>query len=121
MGWANAAGALASTVSDLIAWDGLYFGGGIIDAATRRMALTGHGNHPMIVAKDTRNNLAATYTSGWVHGQDEGRKLLWHNGGLIGYRSMNLVYPDGLEIIVLTNATTADPERIAVQIARMLY
>lgn len=34
---------------------------------------------------------------------------------------MNLVYPDGLEVVVLTNATTADPENIALEIARMLY
>jgi D-alanyl-D-alanine carboxypeptidase len=121
MSWANSAGALASTVSDVIAWDGLYFGGDIIDAATLRKALTAPGNHPMLPSKDPRNNIAATYASGWAHGQDEGRKLLWHNGGTIGYRSMNLVYPDGLEVIVLTNATTANPENIALQIARTLY
>ena len=75
----------------------------------------------MLPSKDQRSNIAQTYASGWVHGQDEGRKLLWHNGGTIGYRSMNLVYPDGLEVIVLTNATTADPENIALEVARMLY
>jgi len=121
MSWGNAAGALASTASDVIAWDGLYFGGGIIDAATLRTALTAPRNRPMVVSQDERNNIAQTYASGWVHGQDEGRKLLWHNGGVIGYRTMNLGYPDGLEVVVLTNATTADPENIALQIARMLY
>ena len=121
MSWANSAGALASTVSDIVAWDGLYFGGDVIDAATLRTALTASGNHAMLPSKDPRNNIAATYASGWVHGQDEGRKLIWHNGGTIGYRSMNLVYPDGLEVIVLTNATTANPENIALQVARMLY
>ena len=35
--------------------------------------------------------------------------------------AMNLVYPDGLEVVVLTNATTADPENIALQVARSLY
>jgi hypothetical protein len=35
---------------------------------------------------------------------------------------MNLVFPgDGLEIVVLTNQTTADPESIALRIARTLY
>ncbi len=46
MSWANAAGALASTVSDLVVWDGLYFGGKIIDAATLRTALDGAGQPP---------------------------------------------------------------------------
>jgi hypothetical protein len=55
-------------------------------------------------------------------GSDEGRELIWHNGGLIGARAMNLVFPDdGLEIVVLTNATTADPEGIALRISRLLY
>jgi CubicO group peptidase (beta-lactamase class C family) len=121
MSWGNAAGALASSASDLIAWDGLYFGSGIINDATRRAALAAPHNRPMVASKDVRNNIAQTYASGWVHGHSEGRKLLWHNGGVIGYRAMNLVYPDGLEVVVLTNATTADPEDIALEIARMLY
>jgi D-alanyl-D-alanine carboxypeptidase len=121
MGWANAAGALASTAGDLVTWDGLYFGGRILDQVTLRRALNPPKNRPMLVAKDPRNNIAISYASGWVHGQDEGRALLWHNGGTIGYRSMNLVYPrSGLEIVVLTNATSAQPESIALQVARRL-
>lgn len=122
MSWANAAGALASTVGDLVTWDGLFFGGRILDQPTLRLALTPPKNRPMIVSKDTRNNIAQTYASGWVHGQDEGRRIIWHNGGLFGYRAMNLVFPDdGLEIIVLTNATAAQPESIALRISRLLY
>jgi hypothetical protein len=35
---------------------------------------------------------------------------------------MNLVFPgDGLEVIVLTNATDGKPEPIALQVVRMLY
>ncbi|MBV9700408.1 MAG: beta-lactamase family protein [Candidatus Eremiobacteraeota bacterium] len=121
MSWANAAGALGSTVHDLVTWDGLFFGRQILDAPTLQIALTAPKNRPPQVSKDTANNIAQSYASGWMHGQDEGRRLIWHNGGTIGYRSMNLVYPDGLEIVVLTNATTASPETIALQIARMLY
>ncbi len=122
MSWANAAGALGSTVSDLVRWDGLFFGGQILDRATLRTALTAPANRPMLTSKDPRNNIAQSYASGWVHGMDEGRPLIWHNGGTIGYRTMNLVFPrDGLEIVVLTNATTAAPESTALQISRALY
>lgn len=122
MSWANAAGALSSTVGDLVTWDGLFFGGRIIDAATLRVALTAPKNRPLLTSKDQRNNIAQTYASGWVHGQDEGRNLIWHNGGTVGYRTMNLVFPgDGLEVIVLTNATDGKPEPIALQVARLLY
>jgi D-alanyl-D-alanine carboxypeptidase len=122
MSWANAAGALASTVGDLVTWDGLFFGGRIIDQASLRIALTAPKNRPVLVSKDQRDNIAQSYASGWVHGEDEGRNLIWHNGGTIGYRTMNLVFPgDGLEVIVLTNATYGKPEPIALQVARMLY
>lgn len=122
MSWANAAGALSSTVGDLVTWDGLFFGGRIIDEASLRAALAAPKNRPVLASKDQRNNIAQSYASGWVHGQDEGRTLIWHNGGTIGYRTMNLVFPgDGLEVIVLTNATDGKPEPIALQIARMLY
>lgn len=121
MSWANAAGALASTVGDLVTWDGLFFGGRIIDQATLHTALTAPANRPVLVSKDRRDNIAQSYASGWVHGEDEGRSLIWHNGGTIGYRTMNLVFPDGLEVIVLTNATDGKPEPIALQVARMLY
>ena len=51
MSWGNAAGALASTASDVVAWDGLYFGGSIIDPATLRTALTAPPNRPMVPVK----------------------------------------------------------------------
>ncbi|HKE36025.1 MAG TPA: serine hydrolase domain-containing protein [Candidatus Baltobacteraceae bacterium] len=122
MSWANAAGALASTVGDLVTWDGLFFGGRIINEASLRSGITPPKNRPVLTSKDQRNNIAQNYASGWVRGQDEGRNLIWHNGGTVGYRTMNLVFPgDGLEVIVLTNATEAKPENIALQVARMLY
>lgn len=121
MSWANAAGALSSTVGDLVTWDGLFFGGRILDAATLRAALAAPKNRPLLTSKDQRDNIAQSYASGWVHGQDEARRLIWHNGGTIGYRTANFVFPDGLEVVVLTNATDGKPEPIALQVARMLY
>jgi D-alanyl-D-alanine carboxypeptidase len=121
MAWANAAGALSSTVTDLVTWDGLFFGGRILSAASVRIAITPSGL-PLIPSKDPANNFAGSYAFGWVAGKDESRPLVWHNGGTIGYRSMNLVFPSsGLEIIVLTNATEAKPESVALRISRMLF
>jgi D-alanyl-D-alanine carboxypeptidase len=121
MSWANAAGALSSTVSDLVTWDGLFFGDRILSARGVRIALTPSGL-PLIPSKDPANNYAASYAFGWVIGKDERRSLVWHNGGTIGYRSMNLVFPkDRLEIVVLTNATEAKPESTALRIARLLF
>ncbi len=122
MSWANSAGALASNAQDLVRWDGAFFSDRVLNASSVRTATTAPAGITMIAKKDERSNLAGGYAFGWVQGQDEGRHLVWHNGGTLGARAMNLVFPgDGLEIIVLTNQTTANPESIALRIARMLY
>jgi D-alanyl-D-alanine carboxypeptidase len=123
MSWANAAGALASNVQNLIAWDGAFFSGNVLNAGAVATAITPPPGIQMLSAKkDVRNNIALGYAFGWVAGTDEGRRIIWHNGGTLVARAMNLVFPsDGLEIIVLTNQTTANPESIALRIARTLY
>jgi D-alanyl-D-alanine carboxypeptidase len=122
MSWANSAGAIASDAADLISFDGRFFAGEIVSLSSVRTMLTPPRNRPMVVSHDVRNNLAGGYGFAWVSGRDEGRKLEWHNGGLIGGRAMNVVWPkDGLEIVVLTNMTVAMPESIALKIARILY
>ncbi len=122
MDWANAAGALASTVTDLIHWDGAYFGNRILPARLVRVATTPPAHIPMVTSKDQKNNLGVGYAFGWARGYFDSRPVIWHNGGLPGARAMNLVYPrDGLEIEVLTNVTDASPEVIALRIARAIY
>jgi D-alanyl-D-alanine carboxypeptidase len=122
MSWGGAAGALASTAAELVRWDGLFFGDKVITARSVSIATTPPAGIPVLRNKDPRNNFASGYAFGWMNGSDEGRAILWHNGGIIGARTMNLVFPrDGLEVIVLTNATQGEPESIALKIARMLY
>lgn len=122
MSWANAAGAIASDASDLIAFDGALFGGTLVSPATLHAMLTPPANRPMVPKGSAMSALARGYGFAWVLGGDEGRTIEWHNGGLIGGRAMNAVWPaDGLEIVVLTNVTTANPENVALEIARVLY
>jgi D-alanyl-D-alanine carboxypeptidase len=123
MSWGGSAGAIASDASDLVKWDGAFFGGKVISQSSVEIATT-PPRHPSmsIPSGNTQSNIANGYGFGWVAGHDEGRRIVWHNGGLIGARAMNAVFPDdGLEIVILTNATTADPEAIALRIARLLY
>ncbi|HUN29551.1 MAG TPA: serine hydrolase domain-containing protein [Alphaproteobacteria bacterium] len=123
MSWGGAAGAIASDASDLVKWDGAFFGGKVITQNNVELATTPpRGITLGLPAGNTQSQIANGYGFGWVVGQDEGRRIIWHNGGLIGARAMNAVFPDdGLEIVILTNATTADPEAIALRIARLLY
>jgi D-alanyl-D-alanine carboxypeptidase len=122
MDWGNAAGAIASNVSDLIHWDNAYFSGQIIPLQAVRIATTPPPHIAMLRSKNRTNNLGLGYAFGWVQARAEGRQMVWHNGGLPGARAMNATFPrDDLEIIVLTNATDASPEDTALKIARVIY
>ena len=122
MDWANAAGANASTVSDLIRWDHAYFSGAILPLQAVQVATTPPPGIFMLPSKNRVNNIGIGYAFGWVDARAEGRKMLWHNGGLPGARAMNATFPrDALEIVVLTNATDAAPEETALKIARTVY
>lgn len=122
MSWANAAGAIASDAHDLVAFDGALFSRRLVSAASLHAMLTPPPDRPMVAAHDPQRALAGGYGFAWVTGHDGGRTIEWHNGGLIGGRAMNAVYPqDGLEIVVLTNVTTAMPEEVALRIARVLH
>jgi D-alanyl-D-alanine carboxypeptidase len=121
MSWGNSAGAIATDARDLITFDGAFFAGKIVSPASVRTMLTPPPNRPLSKTKTPLGDLAGGYGFGWVRGSDEGRRVEWHNGGIIGGRTMNAVWPrDGLEIVVLTNVTTAEPESIALQISRVL-
>ena len=122
MDWGNAAGAIASNVTGLIRWDHAYFSGAVIPPSAVRAATTPPSGIVMLASKNRANNLGLGYAFGWVQARAEGRRMIWHNGGLPGARAMNATFPrDGLEIAVLTNATDADPEGIALKIARVIY
>ncbi|MGD0969214.1 MAG: serine hydrolase domain-containing protein [Candidatus Aquilonibacter sp.] len=123
MSWGGAAGAIASDASDLVKWDGAFFAGKVISQSSVEIATTPpRGISLGLHSGTTQSQIGEGYGFGWVTGHDEGRRIVWHNGGLIGARAMNAVFPDdGLEIVILTNATTADPEAIALRIARLIY
>jgi D-alanyl-D-alanine carboxypeptidase len=122
MQWGNAAGALASDSADLIRWDHAYFSGAIIPLGAVRIATTPPRGIVMLASKNRVNNIGMGYAFGWVQARAEGRQMIWHNGGLPGARAMNATFPrDDLDIIVLTNVTDAQPEDIALKIARIIY
>ncbi|MFN2450414.1 MAG: serine hydrolase domain-containing protein [Candidatus Baltobacteraceae bacterium] len=122
MDWGNAAGAIASDASDLIRWDHAFFSGSVIPLNLVRVATSQPAGIVMTPSRNRVNNIGLGYAFGWVQARTEGRQMIWHNGGLPGARAMNATFPrDGLDIIVLTNASSAQPEDIALQIARIIY
>jgi CubicO group peptidase (beta-lactamase class C family) len=105
-----AAGALCSTVGDLIAWQRALEAGKLVSAAT-------------LAKMRTNSKLAAGTPTGYGYGvflgELDGHARVGHGGGINGFISMLARYPaDDLTIAVLGNAETDAPEKLEVRIAR---
>jgi CubicO group peptidase (beta-lactamase class C family) len=60
------------------------------------------------------------YACGWVIQERDGHKLIWHNGGINGFQSMLLRFPDDdLCVVVLANVIPAKVEEIAFDLAKL--
>jgi D-alanyl-D-alanine carboxypeptidase len=110
-GWSGGAGSIVSTAGDLARWDIAFFSGRIISAADVKLATT-----PLFI-----NGKSTTYGLGWSIDQIEGIPVISHDGGMLGFTSINDVFPTmGLSIIVLTNNGDAPPDNVAKNILAKL-
>ena len=110
-GWSGGAGSIVSTAGDLARWDNAFFNGRIISAADVRLATT-----PLYI-----KGKSTTYGLGWSIDQIEGIPVISHDGGMLGFTSINDVFPAiGLNIIVLTNNGDTPPDNIAKNILAKL-
>ena len=110
-GWSGGAGSIVSTAGDLARWDNAFFGGRIISAADVKLATT-----PLYI-----NGKSTTYGLGWSIDQIDGIPVISHDGGMLGFTSINDVFPTiGLSIIVLTNNGDTPPDNIAKDILAKL-
>ena len=106
-----AAGALCSTVPDLLRWQRALSTGKVVAAASyARMS--------------TPDTLASTHTPlqygfGLQVDRLHGRARVYHNGGIPGFVSELHAFPDdSLVIVVLTNTAPSNPGRLARNLAR---
>lgn len=106
----RASGAFLSTVEDLAKWDALLYTDKILTEASRRqmwapVQLTGGATHP--------------YGFGWhTLTQSDGRRVVWHGGGLPGFASyFGRHLDDRITVIVLTNGNDVDIAAVANGIA----
>jgi D-alanyl-D-alanine carboxypeptidase len=100
------AGALCSTVGDLVAWQRALAAGRVVKPAS-------------YVAMTSPEKVAATYGYGLVMDSLGGRLRVQHGGGINGFNSMLQYYPaDTLSIAVLANTNGPWADRVANNIAR---
>ena len=106
----GAAGAMCSTVEDLMAWTRMLHAGEVVSPASLRQMTT-----PTVVASgDT-----IPYGFGLGAGELEGHRSVAHGGGINGFISSLAHYPDdGVTVAVLTNSGSGPAGRTATLVAR---
>jgi D-alanyl-D-alanine carboxypeptidase len=97
-----AAGALASTVDDLLQWD---------QSLTTGKLLKPDGIRRMFTPHTLESGTKTTYGYGWALAQHAGHAIAEHGGGIEGFRSHVVRIPsERLFVAVLTNNGSAKPD-----------
>lgn len=100
------AGALCSTVPDLLAWNAALAGGKVVSPVAYADMIT----PPTEIKTD--------YGFALVVDRVEGHREIWHNGGINGFVSELHTFPDdGVTIAVLTNSEAEAAPRIEKKLA----
>jgi CubicO group peptidase (beta-lactamase class C family) len=103
------AGALCSTVRDLVIWQRALAGGKVVDAKS----------YALMTTADTLNSGAKiNYGFGLVPGQIGTHKSIGHGGGVNGFTTSSIYFPDdSVNVVVFTNSD-GGPDPLALNISR---
>lgn len=106
-----AAGALYSTVEDLLRWDQALYSEGLVPQALLDAMFSPFAESPI-----------GRFGYGWIISTDRGRQLIHHGGGGDGFKSMIARYPDNrVTIILLSNRQSMNPRPISSTIAQEVF
>jgi CubicO group peptidase (beta-lactamase class C family) len=108
-----AAGALCSTVGDLVKWQRALDGGKVVSAAS----------YTLMTTADTLNSgRRINYGFGLVPGMFNGHKTISHTGGIPGFATAATYVPDdSLSIVVYTNYDNESPQGLVQNLLRVAY
>ncbi|UCH61948.1 MAG: beta-lactamase family protein [Fidelibacterota bacterium] len=97
-------GGIYSSVTDLMKWDRALYSDQLVTRETMETAFSSHAD-----GEDR-----GQYGYGWFVRSEQSRKLLWHYGSTIGFRTAILRIPEiQLTVIVLANRNDIDAENTA--------
>ena len=103
----HAAGALYSTTEDLLKWERALLGGKLLSPASLQKMLTPP---------------KGDYAYGVVVRTVNGRRQVWHNGGIDGFNSCMVHYPEtGVTVIVLGNVNGPAPDQLVTQLGALAH
>ncbi len=109
----GAAGALCSTVLDLLVWNSALRNGRLVSASSYEQ---------MTTPATLNDGSESAYGFGLRLAPLEGRARVFHTGGIDGFNTVLAYYPEsGLDIVVLSNTNGPHPRRIADMIARWVH
>ncbi len=110
------AGGLYSTVGDLYKWDQALYTDRLVSKATLGSIFTS------IVSLISREAGEAWYGYGWEISQQDGHRVIWHEGMVWGFASYLARYPDDqLTIIVLSNVDTSNAAQAGRELAAVVF
>jgi len=107
-----AAGAICSTVRDLVKWQRALMGGRVVNAKS----------YALMTTPDTLNNgRPLNYGFGLAVGKLGTHRQIGHSGGINGFTTASGYYPDdSVNVVVFSNAD-AGPDALAFNVARVVF
>jgi len=112
MDWPYSAGALASTANDMAKWVAALQDGKVVSPASQSQMWS-----PTKLADGGK----APYGFGWQTGEHRGKRTVSHGGGIEGFSTMVLLFPeDRVGVVVLMNSDRTNPGRVAQDVAGLV-
>jgi CubicO group peptidase (beta-lactamase class C family) len=120
-------GGIYSNLEDLAKWDDALRNHTLLSEKEFQPALTpvklNDGSQPRWPLEPNDDNLhpgnPVSYGFGWFLDPYEGHQRMWHTGTTIGFRNVieRFTEAGGLTVIILSNRTDLDPEKLALKVA----
>jgi CubicO group peptidase (beta-lactamase class C family) len=119
-------GGIYSNLEDLAKWDDALRNHTLLSEKEMQPALTparlADGSEPHWPSETNDDNLhpgkPVSYGFGWFLDPYQGRQRMWHTGGTMGFFTVIERFPDDdLTVIILSNRTDWDREKLALQVA----
>lgn len=119
-------GGIYSNLEDLAKWDDALRNHMLVSEKEMQPALApvklNDGSEPHWPAEPNGDNLhpgkPVSYGFGWFLDPYEGRERMWHTGSTMGFRTViERFRKENLTIIILSNRTDLDPEKLSLQVA----
>jgi len=123
-------GGIYSNLEDLAKWDDALWNHTLLSEKEMKPTLTlvklNDSSEPHWPREPNDDNLhpgkPVSYGFGWFLDPYNGHRRMWHTGSTMGFRTViERFLSDHLTVIILSNRTDLDPEKLSLQVADVLF